>query len=83
MNPWLIAVCALLLGFIPCGVVCMRARTMDALAAVELAGVLTVLLVVLLAEGMDRPIFYDLALGLAVLSFPSGLVFIHFLERWL
>ena len=67
----------------PCGFVCVRGRTMDRLVALELAGLLTPLVVVLLAEGFDCVSLYDIALSLALLSVPSTLVFAHFLERWL
>lgn len=83
MNPWLIAATALAVGLVPCGLVCLRGRTVERLVALELAGLLTPLAVVLLAEGFDRVSLYDLALTLALLSFPSTLVFAHFLERWL
>ncbi len=83
MNAWLIAAAALVFGLVPCLLVCARGRTMDRLAALELAGTVTVLLVVLLAEGLKRPFLYELALALALLSFPAGLVFARFLERWL
>jgi multicomponent Na+:H+ antiporter subunit F len=83
MNAWLIAAAVLTLGLVPCGIVCLRGRTMDRLVALELTGLLTALLVVLLAEGYDRPSLYDLALALAFQSFPSTMVFAHFLERWL
>lgn len=83
MNPWLIAATALVVGLIPCGWVIVRGRTMDRLVAVELAGMLTGLTIVLLAEGFDRNSLYDLALALTLLSFASTLVFAHVLERWL
>jgi multisubunit Na+/H+ antiporter MnhF subunit len=83
VNAWLIAATALALGFIPCAVVCLRREAMDGLAAVEMAGVLAIWIIVLLAEGSQRAILYDLALALAVLSFPAGMVFANFLERWL
>ncbi len=83
MNPWLIAALALVVGLVPCGWVCLRGRTMERLVAVELAGLLTALAVVLLAEGFDRVSLYDLALTLVLLSFASTMVFAHFLERWL
>jgi multicomponent Na+:H+ antiporter subunit F len=38
---------------------------------------------VLLAEGFNRPSFYDLPLTLALLSFGGGMVFARFLQRWL
>lgn len=83
MNAWLIAATSLLLALTPCGVVCVRGRTMERLIALELAGLLTTLIIVLLAEGLDQPSMYDLALALALLSFPSIIVYAHFLERWL
>lgn len=36
----------------------------------------------LLAEGFDRSIYFDLALTYAVASFVTNLVFVRFLERW-
>lgn len=83
MNPWLAAATALLIGLIACGWVCLRGGTMDRLIAVELAGLMTALVVVLFAEGFDRPSLYDLALSLVILSFASTMVFARFLERWL
>jgi multicomponent Na+:H+ antiporter subunit F len=82
MNIWLIAATALLLGLIPCGIVCFRAAPMQRLVALEMAGTLDVVILLLLAQGFDQPPFYDLALVLALLSFAGGLVFVRFLERW-
>ena len=43
----------------------------------------TLLILILLAQGMNRPSLYDLALALSLLAFGGGLVFARFLERWL
>jgi multicomponent Na+:H+ antiporter subunit F len=83
VNMWLIAAIVLTLGLLPCGYVCLRGGMMDRLVAVELAGVVMTLLVVLLARGFERPAILDLALALALLSFPATLVYAFFLERWL
>jgi multicomponent Na+:H+ antiporter subunit F len=83
MNVWLIAATVLLLGLIPCGVVCLTAPVMDRLVALQLAGVVSTLVLLLLAEGFQRSSYIDLALTLAVLSFTGGLTFARFLERWL
>jgi multicomponent Na+:H+ antiporter subunit F len=83
MNVWLIAATVLLLGLIPCGVVCLTAPVMDRLVALQLAGVVSTLVLLLLAQGFQRPSYIDLALTLAVLSFTGGLTFARFLERWL
>ena len=83
MNCWLIAALVLALGLFPCGLVCVRTRTLNRLVAVQLAGLLVALLIVLLAEGLQRPSLYDLALAVGLLSYPSTMVFARFLERWL
>ncbi|OYV35073.1 MAG: hypothetical protein B7Z80_19495 [Rhodospirillales bacterium 20-64-7] len=83
MNIWLFAALLLLLGLIPCMIVVLRAGLMAAIAAAQLATVLAVLILLLLAQGYGRPSFADLAFALALLSLPSGLLFAHFFERWL
>ena len=82
MNVWLIAALALILGLVPCGIVVFREPPMDRLVALELASVLSSLVLLLLAQGFHRPPFFDLALALALLSFAGGLVFARFFERW-
>lgn len=82
MDPFLLAAIALLLGFIPCGIVIVRAAVVDAVVALNLAGVLAALELVLLAEGLHRSPFFDLALVLAVLTIAGALVFARFLGRW-
>ena len=58
------------------------AEETDRLVGLEMAGVCESLVLLLLAEGFQRPLFYDLGLALALLSFGGGLVFARFLERW-
>jgi multicomponent Na+:H+ antiporter subunit F len=82
VNVWLIAAIALIAGLLPCGYVCLRAYPADRLVAYELAGIVDVLILLLLAQAFDRDVFFDLSLGLAVLSLAGGLVFAHFMERW-
>ena len=82
MNVWLVAALFLLLGLIPCAIVGFREPPMDRLVALELASVITCLVLLLLAQGIHRPPFFDLALALGLLSFAGGLVFARFLERW-
>ncbi len=83
MNPWLVGAFALVLGFIPCGIVIARASVPDRLVALEMAGILAVSILMLLAQAFQQPSFHDLALTLALLSFPAGLVVAYFIERWL
>lgn len=79
---WLGAAGVLLLGMIPCGWVVHRAGVLDALVALQLAGVIATLALLLIAEGIGRTILLDVALVSSVLSFAGSLAFARFLERW-
>ncbi len=83
MNGWLLAAIALLVALVPCAIVLFRDRPVDRLVALESAGAIETLQLLLLAEAFHRPVFFDLALTLALLSFTGGLVFARFFERWL
>ena len=90
MNPasqwsdvWLWAATAMLVALVACGVTVLRGGPGDRLAALEMAGVVVALELVLLAQGFHRLVLYDLALTMAILSFGGGMVFARFLERWL
>ena len=48
----------------------------------ELAGTITTLVLLIIAQGTHRQPFFDLALVSALLSFGGGLAFARFLERW-
>ena len=83
MNGWLIAATVLLISLIPCGAVCFRGHgPVDRLIAFELAGAIDALILLLLAEGYGRDVYFDLAVALALLTLAGGLVFTHFMERW-
>ena len=81
MNEWLIAATVLLGGLAGCALVCALLDPVHGLVALELASVVTVSVLLLLAEGLHRQAFVDLALVYAVLSFPGALVFARLMER--
>ena len=83
MNAWLLGALVLLIGLVPCGIVCLRMTPMERLVGLEMAATVDTLILLVLAEGYHQAIFFDLALVLALLSFAGGLVFARFLERWL
>jgi multicomponent Na+:H+ antiporter subunit F len=74
---------ALLVCLVPAGIVCARAGVIDRLVALELVGTLVALVLVLLADAYARPSFMDVALTLALLTFPGVMAFAQTLERWL
>jgi multicomponent Na+:H+ antiporter subunit F len=79
---WLIAGAVMLAGAFPLLWVCLRGSILEALVALELAGTITTLVLLVIAEGTHRQPFFDLALVSALLSFGGGLAFVRFLERW-
>ena len=83
MNGFVIAAIAMLLAVIPCGIVVVRGQLMDAVVAYEAITSVVLMVLLLLAEGFQRPGEFELPVLLALLLFGSGLVFVRFLERWL
>jgi multisubunit Na+/H+ antiporter MnhF subunit len=84
MNAWLWAATVLMtVGMAPCLAVTMRSGALERLVGLELAGVVATLVLLLLAQGLGRSSFIDLALVLSLLSFAGSLVFARFFERWL
>lgn len=82
-NPWLLAAGAVAATLIPCADMCLRGTPERRLVGMEMASVLVVIDMVLLSVGFGRPIFIDLPLALAIMSFGGGLVFARFLEKHL
>ncbi len=83
MNLWFAASLVLMAGLVPCAVVALRGRTIDALVALQIATALTILVLLLIEQGLQRQSFFDVSLALAVLSFPSTLLFARVYRRWL
>lgn len=83
MTGWLVAAAALLVVILFIGIVASTGSLMRRLIALEVGGVLVSLALLLLAEGFDRDVYFDLAVVLAAMTFATSLVFVRFLERWL
>ena len=81
MSIWLVAATALMVLLLPCLAVCALRDPIDGLIALSLAGVITTALLVVLAEGLHREAFIDLALTFAVLTFAGSLAFARLMER--
>ncbi|HEY0614867.1 MAG TPA: monovalent cation/H+ antiporter complex subunit F [Candidatus Elarobacter sp.] len=80
---WLLASAAFMLGLLPCVLLAARGGVVDRLIALELASVFAVLALLTFEQGEQRQSFYDLSLALAVLAFPSSLLFAQVFRRWL
>jgi multisubunit Na+/H+ antiporter MnhF subunit len=67
----------------PLAVVLWRGRLIEAVMALQVLGVVVVMVLVMLSQAFGRPGEFELAVVLAALSLGSGLVFLRALERWL
>src|SRR5439155_19586086 len=79
VNGWLIGATVLASGLLPCLYVCVRAPLLDAIVALELAGAVATLVLLLLAEGFHRSSYFSLPIVLAALAFVGTMVFVRFL----
>ena len=83
MAAWLLAGAGMLLVVGGCAIASMRDSIMDRLLAVQLGTGTIALVFLLLGEGFDRSLYFDLALTWAGLSLAGNLFLVRFLERWL
>jgi multisubunit Na+/H+ antiporter MnhF subunit len=83
VSAFVIAAIAMLVAVIPCGIVMLRGKVMEAVVAYEAIGSVVIIVLVLLAQGFDRSGEFELPVLLAMLILGGGLVFVRFLERWL
>lgn len=82
MNLWLVGALGCLVAFVPVLYVVLRSNISERLVALQFSTPVVVFVLLLLAVGINQPSFTDLALTLAVLSLPAGLLFAHFTEKW-
>ena len=83
MSVWMIASIALLFALVPCGWVALTSTVQKRLVAVETAGTICTLELMLLTMAFHRMPLMDLAIALGLLSFGAGMVYAHFLARTL
>ena len=79
MNVWFVGATALLLGLLPVGWVLIRGDVLEALVALQLAGTVVAVVLLLIGEGFKRNSYYTLPLVLAFTNFVGVLIFVRFL----
>jgi multisubunit Na+/H+ antiporter MnhF subunit len=82
VNPWLWAEIVLWTGLLACAVISLRGKLAESIVAMEMASLIGAIAIAMLSQGFGEPSWIDLALALALLSFPGGLLFLIFVERW-
>jgi hypothetical protein len=83
VNAFVVAAIAMLVAVIPCGIVMLRGKIMEAVVAYEAVGSIIIIVLVLLAQGFRRSGEFELPVLLGLLILGGALVFVRFLERWL
>lgn len=83
MSVFHIAATVLLVALLLPAYVCFRARALDGVVALELFGATTTVVLLCLAEGYHRGIYFNVALIAALMTWVGGLVFVRLLARYL
>ena len=83
MSAFHVAATVLIVALVLPGYVCVRARPLDAIVALELIGAITTVVLLCLAEGYHRGIYFNVALIAAGVTWIGGLVYVRFLARHL
>jgi len=83
MNVWLITALILLITLIPTTFVTFRRQALDRIIGMSLGGIIATFCLIALAVGTGRPVYVDVAMLVAFLSFAGAIAFARFLERWL
>jgi multisubunit Na+/H+ antiporter MnhF subunit len=79
MNIWFVGATTLLLALVPVAYVLIRGELIEALVALELAGTVVTVILVLIGEGFKRNSYYTLPLVLAFTNVVGVLIFVRFL----
>jgi multisubunit Na+/H+ antiporter MnhF subunit len=79
VNVWFVGATVLLVGLVPVGWVLDRGSIVEALVALQLAGTVVTVVLLLISEGFKRNSYYTLPLVLAFTNFVGVLIFVRFL----
>ena len=73
----------MLLALLPGVWVAFGGPVVQRLEGLELGSSVAVVALMMMAQGVERSTFFDIALALTLLSFGGGMVFARFVQRWL
>jgi multisubunit Na+/H+ antiporter MnhF subunit len=82
VNAFLIAATALLVMLVFPALVIVRGRAIDGIVALELCGTTITLILLCLAEGFHRSVYFNVPLVCAVCVWVGGFVFVRFIGRF-
>ena len=82
MNAFLIAATVLLAMLVLPAVVIVRSQPIDGIAALQLCGTTVTLVLLCLAEGFHRSVYFNVPLVSALSVWVGGLVYVRFIGRY-
>jgi multicomponent Na+:H+ antiporter subunit F len=82
MTAWLVTAAVLQAVFVIVALSVHRGSPFERVVALELASAIETLVLLSLAQGFDRDVYFDIAVIFAVVSFVGNLVYVRSLERW-
>lgn len=83
MNAFLLAGTVLVVLMVLPAIVCLRARPIEGVVALQLCGTLLVTALLALTEGFHRSIYFNVPLIAAAVTWIGGLIFVRMLGRFL
>jgi multicomponent Na+:H+ antiporter subunit F len=83
VNEWLLASIALLVLLFGAGLLTLRGDVFERLVAMQLSSTIATILLLVLAQGFNRDVYFDLALVIAVMSSVGSLFYVRTIEVWL
>lgn len=83
MSVWTIAALAATVALALCGIAIATGSIPTRLVALQMASTVAAIDLLLVAQSLGNESAYDMALALALFSFPAGLVYAKFYGRWL
>jgi multisubunit Na+/H+ antiporter MnhF subunit len=82
VNAFLIAATVLLAMLVLPGIVIVRSRPIDGIVALQLCGTTITLVLLCLAEGFHRSVYFNVPLVSALSVWVGGLVYVRFIGRF-
>ncbi|HEY3831607.1 MAG TPA: monovalent cation/H+ antiporter complex subunit F [Acidimicrobiia bacterium] len=79
---WLAGAAVFVVLGVAAGLLTVRGSVMDRVVAMQLTSTFATITLLLLAEGFDRDVYFDLAIVFAAMSFVGTLVYLRALEWW-
>ncbi len=83
MSVWTLGAIGATVALACCGIALARGTIAARLVALQLAGGIAAVDMLLVAQSFGNESAYDTALALSLLSFPAGLLYARFYGRWL